>query len=253
MFLFLLLLPNLTRAEERSPPSIYMHTAAFQHRGTLWTADGVLHVRVPLELTFLEEECRSTKTLLRSAVVKTTGKWQQVVLQHANRTLHDACLEIWQWEHLLPRGGTRTDSTEATSRPRRSVTLAVLAATVFGRFLLPPLEELFTGKSITNSMEIERARFAALQQDVKHLHDNLNWEQDELDLLALAGVIKTQARHIADFNAALVTLVAHHRLAPPLLTPSVVQDVWKMYQEETGVTAFPFVQRWSTKPRPPTC
>ncbi len=51
---------------------------------------------------------------------------------------------------------------EASSRPRRFVTLAVLAATVLGRFLLPSLEELFTGKSITNSMEVERARFAAL-------------------------------------------------------------------------------------------
>ncbi len=161
-------------------------------------------MRVPLELNFLEEECRNTKTLLQSAVVKTTGKWQQVVLQHANRTFHDACLKIGQWEHLLPRGGTRTDSMEATSRPRRSVTLAVLAATVFGRFLLPPLEELFTGKSIKNCMEIERARFAALQQDVWHLHDDLNREQDELDLLALAGVIETQAKNIVDFNAALV-------------------------------------------------
>ncbi len=113
------------------------------------------------------------------------------------------------------------------------MTLAVLAATIFGRFLLPPLEKLFTGKSITNSMEIERARFAALPQDVKHLHDDLNREQDELDLLALAGMIEMQARHIADFNAVLVTLVAHHRLAPPLLTLSVVQDVWEMYQEET--------------------
>ena len=53
-------------------------------------------------------------------------------------------------------------------------------------------------------------------------------------------MIETQARHIADFNAALVDLVAHHRLAPPLLTPSVVQSVWRMYQEETGVAAFPF-------------
>ena len=118
------------------------------------------------------------------------------------------------------------DSTEATSRPRRSVTLAVLAANGFQWFLLPPLEELFTGKSITNSLEIERARFASLQQDVKHLHNVLNREQDELDLLALARVIKTQARHIADFNAALVDFVVHHRLAPPLLTPSVVQKVW---------------------------
>ncbi len=72
MFLFLLL-PILTRAE-RSPPWTYMHMAAFQHRGTLWMADGVLHVRVPLELTFLGEECWSTKTLLQLAVVKTTGK-----------------------------------------------------------------------------------------------------------------------------------------------------------------------------------
>ena len=120
------------------------------------------------------------------------------------------------------------------------MTLAIIAATVFGRFLLPPLEELFTGKSITNSMEMQRARFAALQQDVRHLHDDLNREQDELDLLALAGVIETQARHIADFTAALVDLVAHHRLAPPLLTPAVVQMVWKMYQEETGAATFPF-------------
>ncbi len=132
------------------------------------------------------------------------------------------------------------DSAEAPSRPTRSVTLAVLAATVFGRFLLPPLEELFTGKSIANSMEIQKARFAALQQDVQHLHDDLNREQDELDLLALAGVIETQARHIADFNAALVDLVAHHRLAPSLLTPLVGQSVWRMYQEETGTAAFPF-------------
>ncbi len=66
------------------------------------------------------------------------------------------------------------DCAEAPSRPTRSVTLVVLAATVFGRFLLPPLEELFTGKSIVNSMEIQKARFAALQQDVQHLHDDLN-------------------------------------------------------------------------------
>ncbi len=38
----------------------------------------------------------------------------------------------------------------------------------------------------------------------------------------------------------MVDLVAHHRLALPLLTPSVVQRVWEMYQEETGTTAFPF-------------
>ncbi len=63
----------------------------------------------------------------------------------------------------------------------------VIPATVSGRFLLPPLAELFTGKSITNSIEIQRARFAALQQDVWHLHDDLNWEKDELDLLALRG------------------------------------------------------------------
>ena len=69
-----------------------------------------------------------------------------------------------------------------------------------------------------NYMELERAHFAALQQDVRHLHDNLNWEQDELDLLALGLVLEKQARHIADFNAALVNLVAHHRLVPPLLT-----------------------------------
>ena len=39
-----------------------------------------------------------------------TGKWQQVVLQQANRTLHDDCQDIWQWEHLLPRGSTKVDS-----------------------------------------------------------------------------------------------------------------------------------------------
>ncbi len=121
-------------------------------------------MRIPLELRFLETECRDTKALLRSAVVKTTGKWQQVVLQHAKRTLHDACQEIWQWEDLFPRRDTRVDS---VSRPTRSVTLAVLAATAFRRFLLPQLEELFTGKSITNSMDIQEARFAALQQDVQ--------------------------------------------------------------------------------------
>ncbi len=54
--------------------------------------------------------------------------------------------------------------------------LAIIAANVFGRFLLLPLEKLFTGKSIANSMEIQRARFAALQQDVRHLHVDLNWE-----------------------------------------------------------------------------
>ena len=64
-------------------------------------------MRIPLELHFLESECQDTKTLLRSVVVKTTGKWQQVVLQYANRTLLDASQEIWQWEHVLPRGGTR--------------------------------------------------------------------------------------------------------------------------------------------------
>ena len=65
-------------------------------------------------------------------------------------------------------------------------------------------------------------------------------KQDELKLLALAGVVKTQAKHIADSNDALVDLVAHHRLALPLLTPSVVQTVWEMYQEETGTATFPF-------------
>ncbi len=68
---------------------------------------------------------------------------------------------------------------------------------------------------------------------MKHLQDDLNWKQDELDLLALAGVLKTQARHITDFNAALVYLVAHHRLVQPLLAPSVVQKVWEMYQEDS--------------------
>ncbi len=53
-------------------------------------------------------------------------------------------------------------------------------------------------------------------------------------------MIETQARHIVDFNAVLVNLVAHHQLAPPLLTPSVVQDVWEKYQGETGKAAFPF-------------
>ncbi len=48
-------------------------------------------MRIPLELHFLEEECQNTTTLLQLAVVKTTRKWQEVVLQHANRTLHDAC------------------------------------------------------------------------------------------------------------------------------------------------------------------
>ncbi len=45
--MFLLLLPilmlGIARAEEKSPPSTYTHTATFQHRGTLWSADGVLH------------------------------------------------------------------------------------------------------------------------------------------------------------------------------------------------------------------
>ncbi len=66
------------------------HMAAFQHRGTLWSADGFLLARIPLELYFLEE-CQDTKSLLRSVVVKMTGKWQQLVLQHANRTVHDTC------------------------------------------------------------------------------------------------------------------------------------------------------------------
>ena len=53
-------------------------------------------------------------------------------------------------------------------------------------------------------------------------------------------MIETQAQHIADFNAALVDLVAHHRLAPPLLTLSVVQMVWEIYEEETGTASFLF-------------
>ncbi len=118
--------------------------------------------------------------------------------------------------------------------------MAVIAATIFGMFLLPPLEELFTGKSITNSMKIKRASFAPLQQDIQYLLDDLNREQDKLDLLALVGVIETQARHIADFNAALVDMVAHHRLAPLLLIPSVVRTVCEMYQEETGTDGFLF-------------
>ena len=77
--------------------------------------------------------------------------------------------------------------------------------------LLSPVEELFTGKSIANPIKIERARFAALQQNVRQLHDDLNKEQDKLDLLALAGVINSKARHIADFNAASVGLVSPRR------------------------------------------
>ncbi len=60
-------------------------------------------------------------------------------------------------------GACASPGWHAPLRPKRSVTLAIIAATVFGRFLQLPLEELFTGKSITNSMEIQRARFAALQ------------------------------------------------------------------------------------------
>ncbi len=66
------------------------HIAAFQHRETLWSADSILLARIPLELYFLEES-QDTKSLLRSVVVKMTGKWQQLVLQHANRTVHDTC------------------------------------------------------------------------------------------------------------------------------------------------------------------
>ncbi len=44
--MFLLLLPvlvlGIARAEEKLSPSTYTHTAPFQHRGTLWLADGVL-------------------------------------------------------------------------------------------------------------------------------------------------------------------------------------------------------------------
>ncbi len=59
-------------------------------------------MRVPLELHFLEEECQNTKMMLRSVVVRMAGKWQQVEVQHANRTLHKACQDVWQWEHLFP-------------------------------------------------------------------------------------------------------------------------------------------------------
>ncbi len=171
MFLRLpILMLGTARVEGRSPPSTFTHHPPAQRDAVV----GVLHVWILLELNFLETECQNTKTLLHSAVVKMAGKWQQVVLQHTNRTIHEVCQKTWQWEHLLPRGGTRADSTEALSRPMRLVMLAVIAATVFGRFILPPLEELFTGKSIVNFMEIQRARFAALQQDVRHLHNNLN-------------------------------------------------------------------------------
>ena len=133
--------------------------------------------------------------------------------------------EEGKWQDLLPGGSTCTDvGTEARMRPRRFVMLAILVATVFGRFLLSPVKELFTGKSVANPMEIESARFAALQQNVRQLRKDQNKEQDKLDLLALAGVIDTEARHIADFNTALMGLVAHHCLAPPLVTPSVVQE-----------------------------
>ena len=44
------------RAEEMSPPSIYTHMVAFQHKETLWSAGGVFHVRIPLELHFLEDD-----------------------------------------------------------------------------------------------------------------------------------------------------------------------------------------------------
>ncbi len=75
------------------------------------------------------------------------------------------------------------------------MTLAAITATctVFGRFLRPLLEELFTGKSIANSMELQGAHYAVFQQNVQHLHDDLNREQDELDLLVLGGVIEMQA------------------------------------------------------------
>ncbi len=73
---------------------------------------------------------------------------------------------------------------------------------------------------------------------MKHLHNKLNREQDKLHLLALPGVIETKARLSVDFNAGLFDLVLPHRLAPPLLTPQVVQTVWGMYQEETVGTAF---------------
>ncbi len=52
-------------------------------------------------------------------------------------------------------------------------------------------------------------------------------------------MIKTESRHIADFNRALADLVPHHRLAPPLLSKTVVHEMWKMHQE-TGVVTFPF-------------
>ena len=42
-------------------------------------------------------------------------------------------------------------------------------------------------------MEIEGAHYAVFQQNVQHLHDDLNREQDELDLLVLGGVIEMQA------------------------------------------------------------
>ncbi len=80
MCLLLLLVPMLgtARAEVKSPLLTYTHTAAFQHRGTLWSADGIIHVRIPLELHFLESECQDTKTLLHLVVVKTTGLAREV-------------------------------------------------------------------------------------------------------------------------------------------------------------------------------
>ncbi len=66
----------------------------------------------------------------------------------------------------------------------------------FWHVLSAAAERTFKYKSVMNSMEMERARFAVLQKNVKYFYNDLNQEQDKPDQCALNGAIETEASNI---------------------------------------------------------
>lgn len=193
----------------------------------MWTAEGVLHLKFPVELNSMKERCEDltntiSKLKQRALENKELREWQ--TSQVAQHTMEAACEQMDSWPSVL---GSQH------GRPKRQLLLGAAIGTMFGSFVLPEISSWFSHDAVQENVQKMEREVENLRKQADYLERRYRDSKERtMDLLQVAIVTQRFEAATQRMTAALVHLVATNRLTPTLLPVGAVRRVWSAYKEE---------------------
>jgi len=206
----------------------------FQREAAVYTSAGMMHVAMPLDLSYLHRFCDSAKDQWSRIKQMKKSDFEPEVQDYLLSLYYEtreSCVELDGWRVM---GGTRTDEASGHGRQKRFIT-ALLAGTVFGAVVEPIVESWFHSDALEQDQMQTRKQVAQLTRKYNDLLSAITLKRREMAAaVTLSHQTATFTSTAGRYTRAFAMLATTYRLSPPLLPMSAVPKIWEQVEKATG-------------------